>query len=298
MTHLDSISYGDEITSTSNDREKFATYTRDSYTGLDYADQRYYASTYGRFNTADQYMASAGAGDPQSWNRYSYVLGDPISQYDPTGRDCSGADGFFDFGTDSNGAPCTFGPGDFTAGVGYPCPPDPTQVAINALTGTSTPSCSLSAPVVSVAATTQPAQDDPCPGIASKIWDTITGKGMPGGKSLLLRVVQQITGSAAQFDGHQEQINNYRNRLTNLKNSWKDNDCDDPNNPPFGTNLWITDTSASTLKNYQQMYQQYQQDVAAGAAALAAGAAILQQIGSFVGSLAESLGWLAPVAIF
>ena len=45
--------YGDEITSTSNDREKFATYTRDSYTGFDYADQRFYASTYGRFNTPD-----------------------------------------------------------------------------------------------------------------------------------------------------------------------------------------------------------------------------------------------------
>ena len=43
--------FGDEITSTANDREKFATYTRDSYTGLDYANQRYFASTYGRFNT-------------------------------------------------------------------------------------------------------------------------------------------------------------------------------------------------------------------------------------------------------
>ena len=52
--------YGDEISSTANDREKFATYTRDSYTGFDYADQRYYASTYGRFNTADPYRASAG----------------------------------------------------------------------------------------------------------------------------------------------------------------------------------------------------------------------------------------------
>jgi YD repeat-containing protein len=37
--------FGDEITSTSNDRTKFGTYNRDSYTGLDYADQRYYAST-------------------------------------------------------------------------------------------------------------------------------------------------------------------------------------------------------------------------------------------------------------
>ena len=48
--------YGEEISATANDRVKFATYTRDSYTGFDYADQRYYASSYGRFNTADQYV--------------------------------------------------------------------------------------------------------------------------------------------------------------------------------------------------------------------------------------------------
>ncbi len=59
--------YGDEITSTSSDREKFATYTRDFYTGLDYADQRFYASTYGRFNTPDPYMAAArGVNNPKS----------------------------------------------------------------------------------------------------------------------------------------------------------------------------------------------------------------------------------------
>ena len=39
--------YGEEVGSaTTNDHEKFATYTRDSYTGIDYADQRYYTSTY------------------------------------------------------------------------------------------------------------------------------------------------------------------------------------------------------------------------------------------------------------
>ena len=48
-------------------------------------DRRYYASTYGRFNTADQYLASAGPGDPGSWNRYGYVLGDPINNNDPNG---------------------------------------------------------------------------------------------------------------------------------------------------------------------------------------------------------------------
>jgi RHS repeat-associated protein len=77
--------YGDEITSTGNDRVKFGTYTRDSLSGLDYADQRFYASGYGRFNTADPMKSSAGANDPGSWNRYAYVGGDPINSNDPAG---------------------------------------------------------------------------------------------------------------------------------------------------------------------------------------------------------------------
>jgi RHS repeat-associated protein len=77
--------FGDEITSTANDRVKFGTYTRDSYTGLDYADQRFYASTYGRFNTPDPYQASAGPSDPGSWNRYVYTRGDPINRNDVPG---------------------------------------------------------------------------------------------------------------------------------------------------------------------------------------------------------------------
>ena len=77
--------YGEEITSTTNDHEKFATYTRDDYTKLDYADQRYYASTYGRFNTADPYQASGGPASPASWNRYSYTSGDPVNRFDPEG---------------------------------------------------------------------------------------------------------------------------------------------------------------------------------------------------------------------
>ena len=47
--------------------------------------QRYYASTYGRFNTADPYQASGGPGDPGSWNRYAYVGGDPVNFRDPNG---------------------------------------------------------------------------------------------------------------------------------------------------------------------------------------------------------------------
>ncbi len=79
--------YGTERPTTANGKEKFATYFRDSETGLDYADQRYESPGTGRFLTADPYRASGGPGAPGSWNRYPYSLGDPINLYDPHGRD-------------------------------------------------------------------------------------------------------------------------------------------------------------------------------------------------------------------
>ncbi len=63
-------------------------------------NQRYYVSTYGRFNTPDPMAASASAGNPGSWNRYAYVGGDPINHRDRTGMneadtedDICGSDG-------------------------------------------------------------------------------------------------------------------------------------------------------------------------------------------------------------
>jgi RHS repeat-associated protein len=60
----------------------------EGHTGLDYANQRYYASTYGRFNTPDPYAGSAHPRNPLSWNRYSYVRGDPVNHSDRRGLDC------------------------------------------------------------------------------------------------------------------------------------------------------------------------------------------------------------------
>jgi RHS repeat-associated protein len=78
--------YGEErpVTAATETREKFGTYQRD-LTGLDYADQRYYGPGTGRFLTTDPYEASGGVEDPGSWNRYSYVQGDPVNYYDPEG---------------------------------------------------------------------------------------------------------------------------------------------------------------------------------------------------------------------
>jgi RHS repeat-associated protein len=77
--------FGEEITSTANDQFKFASTYRDSATGLDYAVNRYYASSMGRFLSADPYQASGGPADPQSWNRYAYVQNDPANFIDPKG---------------------------------------------------------------------------------------------------------------------------------------------------------------------------------------------------------------------
>ena len=80
----DYFPYGEERTPTVGDRNKYGTYHRDQ-TGLDYADQRYYNSTIGRFLSADPYEASGGANEPASWGRGVYVHGDPVNFNDPIG---------------------------------------------------------------------------------------------------------------------------------------------------------------------------------------------------------------------
>ncbi len=78
--------YGQEKPSATTDgTEKFTGYFRDLDTGLDYAVNRYHMPGTGRFLTPDPSGRSISASDPGSWNRYAYVIGDPINRSDPTG---------------------------------------------------------------------------------------------------------------------------------------------------------------------------------------------------------------------
>ena len=79
----------DKSTNPAIDAWKFGTYWSDSASGLDYAVNRYYSSSLGRFLTADKYVNSAGPGRPGSWNRYAYVGGDPTNAGDPDGLDAT-----------------------------------------------------------------------------------------------------------------------------------------------------------------------------------------------------------------
>ena len=66
-------------------RQKFTGKERDEESGLDYFLARDYASSQGRFTSVDPLMASARPGAPQSWNRYTYVINNPLKLVDPTG---------------------------------------------------------------------------------------------------------------------------------------------------------------------------------------------------------------------
>ena len=68
-------------------RQKFTGYEKDEETGLDFAKARYYGNGLGRFTSLDPLLSSARVGIPQSWNRYSYCINNPIRFTDPTGMD-------------------------------------------------------------------------------------------------------------------------------------------------------------------------------------------------------------------
>ena len=76
---------GQGYTAVDGVRQQFTSKERDAETGLDYFLARYFASTQGRFTSTDPLQASARNGTPQSWNRYSYVLNNPLNLIDPSG---------------------------------------------------------------------------------------------------------------------------------------------------------------------------------------------------------------------
>jgi RHS repeat-associated protein len=66
-------------------RQKFTSYERDIEADLDYAQARYYSFKHGRFTAVDPLLASASRINPQSFNRYIYVLNNPLALVDRSG---------------------------------------------------------------------------------------------------------------------------------------------------------------------------------------------------------------------
>lgn len=67
-------------------RQQFTSQERDTETGLDFFEARYYSSIQGRFLSFDPLLASARRQTPQSWNRYSHAINNPLKYADPSGE--------------------------------------------------------------------------------------------------------------------------------------------------------------------------------------------------------------------
>ena len=85
--------------------QKFIGQMRDQETGLDYFNARYFAAALGRFTSPDPGNAGADVANPQSWNAYVYVLGNPLVNIDPSGLDCVTFDNG-NTGDNGQGTPC------------------------------------------------------------------------------------------------------------------------------------------------------------------------------------------------
>ncbi len=83
-------------------RKQFTGYERDTETDLDFAQARYYNRSHGRFSSVDPYniifemekgedadevsrILNKYLADPQNWNRYLYVVNNPLKYSDPDG---------------------------------------------------------------------------------------------------------------------------------------------------------------------------------------------------------------------
>jgi RHS repeat-associated protein len=67
---------------------KFTGKERDSESGLDYFGARHHASALGRFMSVDPKQFSLRTlANPQKWNKYAYVLNNPLALVDPNGME-------------------------------------------------------------------------------------------------------------------------------------------------------------------------------------------------------------------
>jgi RHS repeat-associated protein len=76
-----SLKYGN----TDNVRQKFTGLQKDDETQQDFAGERYYSNQHGRFTAVDPLLVSGKPGNPQTFNRYAYVGGNPLKRVDPNG---------------------------------------------------------------------------------------------------------------------------------------------------------------------------------------------------------------------
>lgn len=80
------LPFGEELNTTgTTDKHRFTSYERDTENGTDYAVNRQYNHGIGRFNRVDPDSGSYKTNAPQTLNRYSYTMNNPVNFTDRLG---------------------------------------------------------------------------------------------------------------------------------------------------------------------------------------------------------------------
>ena len=100
ISRRDFLPFGEELTSAQTAqrninlnygqdavRQKFTSYERDNETDLDFAGERYYSSSLGRFSSPDKPFIDQDGIYPQSWNIYVYTRNNPLRYIDESGEE-------------------------------------------------------------------------------------------------------------------------------------------------------------------------------------------------------------------
>jgi len=98
-----SLAFGDSqsCTGTDDSPQHFGGLSWDSESNLQHALLRQLSTTQGRWTVPDPSgLAAVSPGNPQTWNRYAYVLNNPLRYIDPSGQECVWDDGSYDSNDD------------------------------------------------------------------------------------------------------------------------------------------------------------------------------------------------------
>ena len=95
----------------SNVNQKFTGQERDGelVPNADFFNARYFMGVLGNFTSPDPANAGADLYNPQSWNAYAYVLGNPLGLVDPSGMDACFTNYYTTNGPDGPTGPPVFG---------------------------------------------------------------------------------------------------------------------------------------------------------------------------------------------
>jgi len=100
-----SLPFGDQLNCSNSTQypteHHFTGKERDTESGNDFFNARYYSSSMGRFLSPDPILQNdLRLLNPQRWNKYAYVINNPLILTDPTGKDAA----YVDFSKSAGGA--------------------------------------------------------------------------------------------------------------------------------------------------------------------------------------------------